>query len=455
MVAVLEENAMLSLAENAVKAAVKRGAAEAEAFVYEGKATTVGIERGQITKSSRVIDRGVGVRVQVKKAIGFAYTNILDSQNAVEDIIAKALSAANASKPDPNWSSLPQRKPYAALKGTFDGEILALRSEDLVNVASKMLDAAAETDKRVFPIEGGAAAGYASNAVANSNGVSGFDQGTVVECSLATLAKEGNTVTPVCFEFNSERSYNVNPEWVGREAARLAVSALKTKRIETRNYTLVLTQFALQELLYYTLINAIKADNVERNQSPFKDKLGVKVGSEVLTIYDDGLLPGGLRTGAFDGEGVPHQKTLVMDKGVLRGFLYDSYTAKKTGKESTGNASRAGYLSTPTIEATNFHVLPGSKTPDELMSEVDDGLMVSFLQGAHSSNPVSGEFSIVATPAWKIRKGKIEHATRGVMLAGNIFELLKNVSAVANNERKMGQLVAPWLLVENVRVIGK
>jgi PmbA protein len=90
-----------------------------------------------------------------------------------------------------------------------------------------------------------------------------------------------------------------------------------------------------------------------------------------------------------------------------------------------------------------------------MLSEVDDGLLVSYLQGAHSSNPVSGEFSVVATPAWRIKKGKIEYATRGVMLAGNIFELLKNVSAVANNDRKVGQLVSPWLLVENVRVIGK
>jgi PmbA protein len=144
-----------------------------------------------------------------------------------------------------------------------------------------------------------------------------------------------------------------------------------------------------------------------------------------------------------------------MDKGVLRSFLYDNYTAKKAGEESTGNASRAGYLSTPSIEATNFHILPGSRTPDELLSEVDDGLMVCYLQGAHSSNPVSGEFSVVATPAWRIRKGKVEHSTRGVMLAGNIFELLKKVSAVANNERQMGQLVAPWLMVENVKVIGK
>jgi PmbA protein len=454
-VAALNKEAILSLAENAVNSALKKGAAEAEAFAYEGKATNVGIERGQITKTDRIIDVGIGARVQVNKAIGFAYTNIIDNPKVIEDVIAKALAAAKASKPDKDWKELPQKKFYpASPEKTFDPKILELRSEDLVNLASRMLDAATEADKRIFPIEGGAGAGYVSNAIANSNGISAFDKGTMVECSVATLAKERNAVTPVCFEFNAERTFNIDPEWVGKEAARQALSALKTKRVETKNYKIVLTQFALQELLYYTLISAVKADSVERNQSPFKDKLDTKVGSETITIHDDGLFPSGLRTGIFDGEGVPHQKTVILEKGVLRNFLYDNYTAKKQEKESTGNASRAGYLSTPGIEATNFHILPGSRSPDELMSEIDEGLMVSYLQGAHSSNPVSGEFSVVATPAWKIKKGKIEHSTRGVMLAGNIFDLIKNVSAVANNERKMGQLISPWIQVENVKVIG-
>jgi PmbA protein len=318
-----------------------------------------------------------------------------------------------------------------------------------------MLNAAGQVDKRVFPIEGGIGGAYISNAIANSNGISGFDKGTVVECSIATLAKEGNSVTPVCFEFNASRSYEVDPVWVGKEAAKLAVSALKTKSVETKSTTLILTQFALQDLLAYTLINAVRADNVQRSQSPFKGKIGEKVASENLTIHDDGLFPGGLRTWAFDGEGVPHQKTAVIEKGVLRSFLYDSYSAEKEGKESTGNAGRAGYLSTPSIETTNFRILPGDKTGDEMLSEVDDGLIIYYLQGAHSSNPVSGEFSVVATPAWKIKKGEITHCSRGVMLAGNIFEVLKNVSLVGNNERQMGQLISPWVQVENVRVIGK
>jgi len=174
-----------------------------------------------------------------------------------------------------------------------------------------------------------------------------------------------------------------------------------------------------------------------------------------VTIWDDGLYPGGLRTWAFDGEGVAQQKTLLIEKGILRNFLYDNYSAKKEGKESTGNASRAGYLSTPNIEPTNFQFASGTITPNELLAEVNDGLIIYYLQGAHSSNPISGEFSVVATPAWKIKKGEIIHSTRGVMLAGNIFEVLKNTSAIANNERKIGQLISPWILVDNVRVIGK
>jgi PmbA protein len=441
LVAVLEKDQMLSLAEKTVGIALKKGAAEAEAYVYEGQATNVGIERGQTTKTNMIIDRGLGIRAIINKAVGFAYTNIIEGQKAIEDTITGALSAARASKPDQDWNGLPEKKPYV--------------TADKMDIASSMMDAAVSVDKRVFPIEGGAGAAYLSNAVANSNGVAGFDRGTIMECSLAAVAKEKNTVTPVCFEFNAGRAYNVDPAWVGKEAARLAVASLKTKQIKTETTKLILTQFALQELFYFTLINAVKADNVQRNQSPFQGKIGETVASENITIHDDGLLPGGLRTWTFDGEGTPQQKTTLIEKGVLRNFLYDNYAAKKEGKESTGNASRAGYLSTPGIEATNFHIMPGNKTPDQLMSEVDNGLIIYYLQGAHSSNPISGDFSIVATPAWKISKGEIKHATRGVMLAGNIFQVLKNITATANNQRQMGQLIAPWILVENVKVIGK
>jgi len=454
-VAALKREEMLSLVEDAVTFALRKGADEAETFAYQGLTTNVAIERGQIAKSSRIIDRGLGIRTIIHKAIGFSYTNIIKSKTAIEESILKALSFAKASKMDKDWHSLPAKKSFATVESTYDYSIVELRSEDLVKMASDMLDTAEKTDKRIFPIDGGAGASYLSMAIANSNGIASVDHGTIMECNLATIGQQRGEVTPVCFEFNVERSCNIDPEWVGKEAARLAASALKARKIETKSTNVIFTQFALQQLLYFTLINAVKADYVQRNQSAFKGKLGENVASENVTIYDDGIFKGGLRTWKFDGEGVPQQKTLIIEKGVLRNFLYDNYTAKKENKESTGNATRAGYLSTPNVEATNFRFMPGNKSTDELISEVQDGLLVYYLQGAHSSNPASGEFSVVATPAWKIENGEIVYATKGAMLAGNIFQVLKNISALANNERKIGQLVAPWVLVENVKVIGK
>jgi len=451
----LKQEEMLNLVENAVSLALKKGADEAEAFWYQGLTTNVDVEQGQIARSSRIIDRGLGVRVIINKAIGFSYTNILEGETAIEEAILKALSSAKASKPDEDWHSLSAKKSLASVENTYDSKIVELRSEDLVKIAYAMLDAAGKKDKRVFPTRGGVGASYLSTAIANSNGIANFDHGTIIECSLAAIGKERGEVTPECFEFNAERSYNIDPEWVGREAARLAVSALKAKKTETKSIKVIFTQFALQQLLYYTLINAVKSDYVQRNQSAFKDKIGENVASEIVTICDDGLFNGGLRTWKFDGEGVPQQKTLIIENGVLRNFIYDNYTAKKEGKESTGNATRAGYLSTPSVEATNFHIMPGNRSPEALIGEADEGLLVYYLQGAHSSNPASGEFSVVATSAWKIHKGEVAYATKGAMLAGNIFHVLKNISALASNERKIGQLVAPWVLVENVKVIGR
>jgi PmbA protein len=454
-VAVLEKNFLISLAENAVKSALKLGASEAEAYVYDGQTTNIGIELGQISKTNRIIDRGIGIRITLNKAIGFAYTNIIGDPQAIEATAAQALSAAKASKPDPDWHGLPQNKPYNTTQGTFDQKIVDLSPEDLVKITVTMLDAASEVNQQVLPIEGGVGSGYAANAIANSNGIAAFDRGTITECSLATLAKDANTTTPVCFEFDASRNHHLNPAWVGKEAAKLALSALKPKPVPTQTSKVILTPLALQDLFAYTLMSAIKADSVQRNQSPFKDKLGTQVASENLTIYDDGLYPGGLRTAVFDGEGVPQQKTPIIEKGILQNFLYDTYSAKKTNKESTGNAARAAYLSTPNITPSNFHILPGNKTPQQLLSETEEGFIISYLQGAHSSNPVSGEFSVVANPCWKIKNGEITHPCNAIMLAGNIFELLKNITIIGANERQMGSIIAPWVLAEGMKIIGK
>lgn len=453
----LKPEELANFGEKAVKAAMKNGANEAEAFLSETLTTIVGIERNQISKNIRKNDQGLGIRAVYNKAIGFSYTNVLNDKS-IEETAIDAFRSAKASKPDKNWSGFAASKKYGATKDTFDKKLIDISSDGLVDIASVMLAEAADYDKRVFVAEGEVQTQLSSRTVVNSCGVEGFDEGTGIECGLATVAREGQEVTPVCMEFNAERVYKIDPKWVGKEAAKQAISSLKARKVGIESFPVIFNQTAFSELLYFTFINAVKADQVQRKQSALEGKIGKKVASELVTIYDDGLMANGLNTWKFDGEGVPCQKTPIIEKGTLRHYLYDGYAAKKDGIESTGNALRRGiapYMSTPIIEATNFVITPGNKSADELIDDVDNGIIVYSLQGAHSSNPSTGEFSVVGTPAWKIEKGEIAYAIKGAMVAGTIFDVLNNVSALGNNVRKVNQIVAPWITVENVRIIGK
>ncbi len=454
MVALRKEE-LLGVAEKVTGLALLKGATEAEAFAYQGSTSGVSIERGQIAKASSLSESGIGLRVIIDKSVGFSYTNVLDDERALEQTVFHAIDFAKASKPDKDWLELPEKSNLKQCNAIYDQKIATIDFENLTDIAFSMLNATTDLDKRVFAIEGGVGASCLSVAVANSNDISVADEGTAIECSIATLAQEANEVTPVCFEFNAERTFDIDPLWVGREAAKQCLSALKAKKDETRNASVILTQFPLQQLMSFTFIDAINAEHVQRDRSALKGKIGQQVASTGLSIVDDGLLDGGLRTWPFDGEGVPQQKTPILDEGILKNFIYDNYTAKKERKKSTGNGARAGYLSTPSPDVTNFHILPGKEEPEDLIEQIDDGLLVSSVQGAHSSNPASGDFSVVAAPAWKIRRGEIVGPIKGAMISGNMFRVVNDVSSLANNERKIGQLVTPWIRVENVRIIGK
>jgi PmbA protein len=448
---------LIESAKRAVNFAIKSGAQEAEAYLGFGSGISVELERGQIMKSVKRDDQGLGVRAVYQKAIGFSYTNTLTVKN-IEDVATRAYRAAKASKPDKEWLNFPDPGNYVEPKGVYDKKIVELSSAELVDIAQNMLEAVENYDKRVLAVNGGASTALFSTFVVNSHGIEVSEVGTAVGCSVETIARDGSDVTPACYELAAERTYDIDSVAVGVEAARQAASSLKAKKMKSGVFPIILTQTAFSSLLSYTMINAVKADYVQRDRSAFKDRIGEKVASELVTVYDDGLLEGGLMTGKFDGEGVPCQKTAVIEKGILKNFLYDNYTAKKAGIKSTGNATRSGlasYSSTPSLEASNFKFQTGNQTAETLIEGIKDGLIVYGVQGAHSSNPESGEFSVVATPAWKIENGTIAYAVRDVMLTGVFYDVLKNISALGNNVRQMGQLVAPWIKIENIRAVGR
>lgn len=451
----------LDLCKYAVDSAVKAGAKEAEALITGGRTVGVEIERGEIKSSRDVTDLGMGVRTILNGKIGFAYTNILNKGEA-EKTAVRAVKASKASKKDKNWKQLPERGRYPHVEKTYDKRILQFTSDEAVALCQRMMAAAVQVDKRVLPASGGAAVSMVETACVNSRGVEVEDKGTAVVCFLATMARSETRVSPMCYEFKPSRTYETDPEWVGKEAARLAVESLNVGKAESGKFPVLLDQIALQSILMHTFVQSVRGNIVSRGRSIFEGKVGEKVAGRNISVYDDGTLSGGLNSGKTDMEGAPKQKTPLIERGILHGFLYDNYWARVEGKKSTGNAGRGGgglmlprYGTTPVISPSNVELQPGAASEDELFEEVGNGYYVRMVQGAHQSNPETGEFSVALAPTWRIENGEITNAMKGVMITGNAYEMLNKISVLGKEARQVGTLIAPKIIVGELNVVTK
>jgi PmbA protein len=451
----------IELCKMAVAAAQKAGAREAEALVFGDRTVNVDIERGEIKTNSDLADVGIAVRAIIDGKIGFAYTNVL-SREEVEQTAKQAAAASLASRQDKNWRQLAESGKYPVVQETFDERILEVASDKVVELCLELIASGAEVDKRVLAAFGGAQVASQSLACVNSNGVEVEDRGTFISCGLAAMARSETQVSPMCFDFKVSRTYEIDPSWVGKEAARLAVQSLNVGKAEAGKFPVLLDPFALQEILTYTLVQSARGDTVFRGRSKLKGKVGTRIAGEDVSLYDDGTLAGGLYSGKTDFEGVPRQKTPIIEKGTLRGFIYDNYWARLAEEKSTGNAGRGGgalnlpaYCMVPSITPTNIRLVEGSASEDELVREVKDGYYVRSVQGAHQSNPDTGDFSVAITPAWRIVNGEIQHAVKGVMIAGNIYDLLNKIGLIGKEARQVGNFIAPKVVVTELNVISK
>jgi PmbA protein len=199
------------------------------------------------------------------------------------------------------------------------------------------------------------------------------------------------------------------------------------------------------------MANAFNADNVQRGRSIYADKMDEQVLSPNLNIHDDGILKKGLNSSGSDGEGFPSQKTTLIENGVLKNFIYDLYTSRKSDVKSTGNGMRSSYADTPSVGFSN--ILMEFKEIKEI-SEIENGVVVKDLLGAHTANPISGDFSVEAMNAFKIENGEISHPIKKAMLSGNIFQAFTTAYAASDKVRQIGSFVLPPVTVSKLRIVG-
>jgi PmbA protein len=438
----------------AVKTCKKLGADEVEAYAQLTRTVEVVLERAEIQSERVKTQQGIGIRAVRKKALGFAYTSDL-SKASIENTSHNAFKLAKTAIPNPEWVCLPEaRKLPKSPTGTFDKNVAALSGNDVLALSMKAYDAAKRTDKRVDIDDGKFSAVVSEVAVDNSHGIDASEKGTLLSGFLICVAKEKGEVSSMAFEYDVSRSMKFSPENIGRYAAEKAAASLKPKTTESFTGQLVLDPDTASDILLYPLVFSVNADNTQRKRSAWANRVNEKVATQTLTVIDNGLLPNGIGSSTFDAEGVPRQKTPIITKGVLKGFLHNSYTANKEKRKSTGNATRENYNALPAIFASNLMVEPGKKKLDDIISLVDKGIIVRRFSG--NVRPESGEFSGIAKQASYIEKGEIKHPLKETMISGNSFNALMNIVAIGSEIRPsfMSAYVPP-MLVDKVNIVSK
>ncbi|MHA1617313.1 MAG: TldD/PmbA family protein [Candidatus Njordarchaeales archaeon] len=448
------------LVEWVVNEALKLGADEAECYGHYSKQYNVNIMAGEVKQPSFQEDAGLGIRVIVNKRLGFAATNVFEREK-IREAIKRALSIARASQENPKWRSLPEASKYESVRGIIDTRIRDIDPGEVLEITSNLLNNITSLDKRVIPVWGGVFAGYNKALIANSNNVRGEKEGTIIGGSLGTIARDGNVTTPVHSEVVMSRTKEINFDGLALKLVEKTVKSLTITKIETGDYPVIFDPEALFMLSIVTIIRAISADFVQMGRSPYTNKIGEVVASQEITLIDDGTLPGGIGSTPFDDEGCPTKRTVIIERGVLKRLLYDNYRAKIEDKESTGNGFRGGggaqpkYLFTPSISPTNIIIEPGKESLETIVSEIEKGVMILGIQGAHASNPETGEVSAVATPAWVIEKGEIKGLAPGIMINMNIYEALRDVKAISKEVRQVYNFITPWIQIEKAKIISK
>jgi len=447
----LNNQDLLNNAEHAVEMAKKFGAHSAEAYVNNNKELSVDVRGGQVETMKLAEDRGLGLRVLVGGRVGFAFTSDLQP-GSVEETVRQAITNASGTSPDEN-RNLPEPFPQYPRLDIFDRQIPSTGVEEKIEMARVMEEEARGYSPNVKVVESSSYQdGEIEVAVANSLGVSVAYRGTYCGVYISLVAGQGNdNQTGFDMDFNI-RYDKLNPRKVGKTAAQRAVRMLGAKPVESARVPVILDSYVAAGFLGL-MGPSLTGEAVQKGRSLFAGKLDQQVASERINIIDDGTLSGGLASAPFDGEGYPTSRTPLIQGGVLKSFLHNTYTAAKDGVSSTGNGTRNSFKSTPEVGTTNIFIEPGNVSPGDLIKDVSQGFYVTEVMGLHTANPISGDFSVGAAGLW-IEKGEIIKPVKGVALAGNMVELLRNVDEVGDDLRFYGGRGAPTLRISSMSVSG-
>jgi PmbA protein len=450
----LSANHLLELAQDIVKLAQAAGASDAECTIAEGDEFSANVRMREVENLKEAGSRGAGLRILIGRHTGASYTSDL-SKDGIAHLVKSAIELADITTEDPH-AGLPDPDEFGTLEGDlgmYSADVAGLDTALKIETAKRAEDAALTSDPRISNSEGASFDNYVGRHIfANSRNFAAEYQSSYCSLSTSPVAREGESMERD-YWYTMARGFSglEAPEHVGRMAAQRALRRLNAVKVDTQKVPVVFEPRTARSLLD-NIFEAVHGMSVYRQESFLAGKLGEKVASDDVTVIDDATLPGLFGTSPFDDEGVASRRTVVIERGVLKSYLMNTYAARKLGLKTTGNASR-GLTGNAGIGHGNFFLEPGVQTPEQIIAGIPNGFYVTELMG-FGVNVVTGDYSRGAAGLW-IRNGELAFAVSEVTIAGNLNDMLKGIAAIGSDLEFRGSVAAPTIKMGEMTVGGK
>jgi PmbA protein len=448
------ETDLRELATDVVRRAMKGGATAAECVVREGDEFSTTVRLGQVETLKESGSRAIGVRVFFGQRAASTYSSDF-SAAGIERMLKSALELAKICSEDP-YAGIPEAAKLGSLSGDlhlYHEDVYSLPGSERIEYARRAEEAALDADPRIKNSDGGSFdAATGRKILANSHGFVGEYRRSYCSVAVVPIAQDDKGMQRD-YWYSVARSLAKldSAEQVGKEAARRTLRRLGARKVKTAHVPVVLDPMVAGSILGH-IFEGVNGDSVYRGESFLAGKLGEKIAGPNVTIVDDGTMPGGFGTSPFDGEGIPTRRTLVIENGILKSYLLNTYTAKKLGLETTANASR-GLAGTPGIGPGNYFLEPGTKTQNQIIADIKDGLYVTEFLG-HGANLVTGDYSRGASGIW-IVNGEFAYPVEEITVAGNLKDMFCNISEIGSDLEFRGSVASPTIRIDGLTVGGE
>lgn len=435
----------------------KHGMEEMEVYYGGGNSLTLKVFEKELDGYSLSEAEGLSFRGVYKGKMGYSYTEKVD-ETSIELLVKGAIENAKVIDSDDEELIYEGSKEYKEVNN-YNEVLKSVKEEDKIKFVKELESECFKLDERITSVETCVYGdGYGETVMSNTKGLFLQEKSNIAYTYVVVIAKESEHIkTGFAYKTGNDFS-KFNAKEIANEAVKEALSQLGASSIKSGDYTIVLRNNASADMLE-SFTGIFSAENVQKDLSLLKGKLNEKIGSDKFTVIDDPFMEGGLSSKSFDGEGVACKFKKVIDKGVLKTYLHNLKTAKKDGVETTGNASKSSYKSPIDISPSNFYIDKGYKSFDEIISSIEKGILITELQGLHSGlNTISGDFSLAAL-GFEIESGKIKRPVEQITVAGNYFDMIKDIEEVGT-DLKFGlpgdaYIGSPSLKIKKLSVSGE